>query len=30
MFDTMSVQDIVAAVGFVVSFGVGLIAGLLS
>lgn len=30
MFDTMSVQDVCVAIGFAVSFGVGVIAGLLS
>jgi hypothetical protein len=30
MFDAMSVQDIVVAIGFVLSFGVGVISGLLS
>lgn len=30
MFDAMSLQDIVVAIGFTVSFGVGIIAGLLS
>jgi len=30
MFDAMSVQDIAAAVGFVLAFGVGIIGGLLS
>lgn len=30
MFDAMSVQDVIAACGFALSFGVGIIAGLLS
>ena len=30
MFDAMSLQDITVAIGFVISFGVGTIAGLLS
>lgn len=30
MFDAMSLQDIVVAIGFTVSFGVGIISGLLS
>lgn len=30
MFDAMSVQDLIAAVGFVLAFGVGIMAGLLS
>jgi len=30
MFDALSIQDIAATVGFVLSFGVGMIAGLLS
>lgn len=30
MFDSMSIQDITAAIGFVLSFGVGIMAGLLS
>jgi len=30
MFTELSVQDIIAAVGFVGTFGVGVIAGLLS
>lgn len=30
MFDVLSVQDIAVAIGFVLSFGVGTIAGLLS
>jgi len=30
MFDAMSINDIAAAVGFALSFGVGMIAGLLS
>lgn len=30
MFDAMSVQDIAAACGFVLSFAAGVIAGLLS
>lgn len=30
MFDTVSVQDILASAGFVVTFALGVIAGLLS
>jgi hypothetical protein len=30
MFDAMSIQDIAVACGFALSFGVGVIAGLLS
>lgn len=30
MFDAMSVQDIAVAIGFVLAYGVGCIAGLLS
>jgi hypothetical protein len=30
MFDSLSVQDIVAVCGFVLAWGVGIIAGLLS
>lgn len=30
MFDTVSVQDVLVAFGLVLSFGVGMVAGLLS
>ena len=30
MFDAMSIQDVVVGIGFVLCFGVGCIAGLLS
>lgn len=30
MFDAVSIQDLIVAVGFTLSFGVGVIAGLLS
>jgi hypothetical protein len=30
MFDAMSLQDIAVAIGFVLCFGVGVLAGLLS
>lgn len=30
MFDAMSVQDILVAVGYAATFGIGVIAGLLS
>lgn len=30
MFDAMSVQDVVASAGFIIAFGLGVVAGLLS